>query len=111
MDTPFPTRVTAAEAGAITLQPGRLSALVALTPDIEVRHYAPVGADNQAPHDRDEIYVVISGRGTFRRGDELVGFAPGDLLFCAAHESHRFEAFTDDFACWVVFFGPVKPAR
>jgi mannose-6-phosphate isomerase-like protein (cupin superfamily) len=109
MDSPFSTRVTAAEAGAITLQPGRLSALVARTPEVEVRHYAPVGTDKQTPHDRDELYVVIAGRGKFRRGDALVDFAPGDLLFCAAHEPHRFEDFSDDFACWVVFFGPVRP--
>jgi mannose-6-phosphate isomerase-like protein (cupin superfamily) len=111
MDASFPTRITPTEAAAITLQPGRLSALVGRTADVEVRHYAPLGSDQQTPHDRDELYVVISGRGKFRRGDALVDFAPGDLLFCEARVAHRFEDFTDDFACWVVFFGPALPGR
>jgi mannose-6-phosphate isomerase-like protein (cupin superfamily) len=111
MDASFPTRITPAEAAAITLQPGRLSALVGRTADVEVRHYAPLGSDKQTPHDRDELYVVISGRGKFRRGEALVDFAPGDLLFCEARVVHRFEGFTDDFACWVVFFGPARPGR
>lgn len=111
MDSPFPTRITPAEAAAITLQLGRLSALVARTADVEVRHYAPLGTDNQTLHDRDELYVVISGRGKFRRGGALVDFAPGDLLYCEAQVAHRFENFSDDFACWVVFFGPARPGR
>lgn len=109
MDAPFPIRITPAEAAAITLQPGRLSALVGRTADVEVRHYAPLRTDGQTPHDRDELYVVISGRGKYRRGDALVDVAPGDLLFCEAHVPHRFEVFSDDFACWVVFFGSARP--
>ncbi len=27
-------------------------------------------------------------------------------LFVPAHATHRFEEFTDDFAAWVVFWGP-----
>jgi mannose-6-phosphate isomerase-like protein (cupin superfamily) len=111
MHTAFPTRITPAEAAAITLQPGRLSALVARTADIEVRHYAPLGSDPQTPHDRDELYVVISGRGKFRRGEQTVDCMPGDLLFCEAHVAHRFDNFSDDFACWVVFFGQAAPGR
>jgi len=31
---------------------------------------------------------------------------PGDLLFVPAGIVHRFEDFTDDFATWVMFYGP-----
>ena len=31
---------------------------------------------------------------------------PGDLLFVAADRPHRFEDFTEDFAVWVMFYGP-----
>lgn len=31
---------------------------------------------------------------------------PGDLLFVPAGVVHRFEEFTDDFATWVMFYGP-----
>jgi len=70
------------------------------------RYYAPRGTDPQAPHTRDEVYVVTSGRGWFVRGDERVPFEPGDALFVAAGVEHRFEDFTDDFGTWVLFYGP-----
>jgi len=73
---------------------------------LEVEIYAPEGHDPQQPHRRDEVYVVISGRGYFRNGDERHPFKPGDLLFVPAGIEHRFEDFTDDFATWVMFYGP-----
>jgi hypothetical protein len=39
-------------------------------------------------------------------GSHRVPFGPGDVLFAAAHVEHRFEGFSDDFATWVVFYGP-----
>ena len=33
-------------------------------------------------------------------------FGPGDCLFAAAGEVHRFEQFSDDLAVWVFFYGP-----
>jgi quercetin dioxygenase-like cupin family protein len=33
---------------------------------------------------------------------------PGDLLFAAAHAPHGFEAISDDFTVWVLFYGPQK---
>lgn len=106
MDTQaHPTRVTTAEADAQPLPPGRLSAQVLNAPGLEVRWYRPPNPDPQTPHDRDEVYVVAAGRGEFVRGTTRVGFAPGDLLFVARGEAHRFEHHTPDTAVWVVF-GP-----
>jgi mannose-6-phosphate isomerase-like protein (cupin superfamily) len=68
--------------------------------------FKPEGADTQTPHTQDEVYIVISGTGTFRRGDDVVPFVPGDMLFVAAHVPHRFESFSDDFLTWVAFWGP-----
>ena len=73
---------------------------------LEVELYAPRGHDPQTAHRRDEVYVVISGRGEFVRGTERDRFVPGDLLFVAAGVEHRFERFTDDLAVWVLFYGP-----
>jgi mannose-6-phosphate isomerase-like protein (cupin superfamily) len=70
--------------------------------------FAPRGEDVQTPHTQDEIYVVMSGGGSFRRGDEIVDFTAGDVLFVPAKVSHRFESFSDDLAAWVIFFGPRK---
>jgi mannose-6-phosphate isomerase-like protein (cupin superfamily) len=74
--------------------------------DISVELFAPRGSDTQQPHDQDEAYIVASGSGMFRRGEERVPFQQGDFLFVAAGVSHRFEEFTDDFQTWVLFFGP-----
>ena len=68
--------------------------------------YAPRGVDPQQPHDKDELYFVASGSGTFVCDGERFAFAPGDALFVAAGVEHRFEDFTDDFETWVVCYGP-----
>ena len=78
--------------------------------DVLVELYVPRDSDKQVPHDRDELYIVITGYGTFRRGDELVRFEAGDVLFVEAHVPHRFETFSGDFKTWVLFFGPTRPA-
>lgn len=71
-----------------------------------VEYYAPHGVDMQVPHTRDELYVIIAGRGTFQHGPARHPFGPGDVLFVPAGVAHRFEEFTDDFATWVIFYGP-----
>lgn len=73
---------------------------------MQLRWYAPEGEDPQVPHDQDELYIVRSGTGWLRGGAERVGFVPHDALFVRAGEPHRFEDFSNDFATWVVFYGP-----
>ncbi len=73
---------------------------------LEVEVYRPEGRDLQQPHDRDELYVVIAGRGTFVDGEARYPFEPGQVLFVPAGRVHRFEDFTGDFATWVFFYGP-----
>ncbi|NQZ45656.1 MAG: cupin domain-containing protein [Flavobacteriaceae bacterium] len=73
---------------------------------LSVEVYRPEGADLQQPHDRDEIYVIISGSGHFQNGTETVTFKTGDFLFVPAGREHRFIEFSADFATWVFFYGP-----
>ncbi len=73
---------------------------------LQVGLYAPSGVDPQTPHTRDELYVVMRGAGWFVNGDVREPFGPGDILHVPAGVEHRFEEFTDDFATWVVFYGP-----
>jgi mannose-6-phosphate isomerase-like protein (cupin superfamily) len=73
---------------------------------LSVELYAPRGKDPQKPHTRDEVYVVVTGTGDFVAGGSRKRFQPGDVLFVAAHEVHRFENFSDDLAVWVFFYGP-----
>lgn len=73
---------------------------------LSVEVYKPNKVDKQQPHDRDEVYIIISGNGEFLSGDERMNFSPGDFFFVPAHTEHRFENFTDDFSTWVIFYGP-----
>lgn len=73
---------------------------------LSVELYRPRGHDPQTPHAQDELYVVVTGSGTFRCAGDERPFGPGDVLFAPAGAEHRFGAFTDDFEVWVVFYGP-----
>jgi mannose-6-phosphate isomerase-like protein (cupin superfamily) len=73
---------------------------------LSVELYAPRGTDPQEPHSRDEVYVVASGSGWFRNGNDRHRFAAGDVLFVPARVVHRFEEFTADLVVWVFFYGP-----
>ena len=71
-----------------------------------VEIYAPRGNDPQQPHTRDEAYIVIQGSGEFVCAGTRQSFGPGDFLFAPAGVAHRFENFSEDFAVWVIFYGP-----
>ena len=105
---PIPTRLTPADLAAAPLPPGRLSRQAFDTGEVELRYYAPVGADDQVPHERDELYFVASGSGVYQRGGERVRFAAGDVLYAAAGEEHRFVEFSPDVATWVLFYGATR---
>lgn len=102
---PIPTRVTTAQGDALPVPDGRLSKQVLNTSGLEARWYRPPNPDPQSPHDRDEVYVVVTGQGEFVRGTVRVGFSTGDLLFAAKGESHCFVNHTPDTAVWAIF-GP-----
>lgn len=74
---------------------------------LNVELYAPRDVDPQTPHDRDEVYMVVEGRGDFVCGDMRRVFGPGDLLLVPAGVVHRFENFSNDLVVWVLFYGPV----
>ncbi len=71
-----------------------------------VEYYAPKIKDLQTPHLQDELYIIVSGKSLFFRGDKHVTCMSGDVLFVPAGVAHKFENFTDDFATWVIFYGP-----
>jgi mannose-6-phosphate isomerase-like protein (cupin superfamily) len=73
---------------------------------LSVEIYKPAEVDLQAPHTRDEVYVVIAGTGYFVSGATRAPFGPGAFLFVPAGVVHRFEDFSPDFATWVLFYGP-----
>ncbi len=115
-------RATPEEARKLPTDPRRATALLMAHGTMELRWFAPTAHDPQTPHDREELYLVVSGTGVFMRaqdshplgddlslplmGEDRVTFGPGDVIFVPAGTEHRFESFSDDFACWIVFYGP-----
>jgi len=73
---------------------------------LKIEIYKPDKIDNQMPHSKDEIYVIISGTGYFIKGEEKKPFEPGEILFVPAFMEHHFESFSEDFVTWVLFYGP-----
>ncbi len=73
---------------------------------LSVEIYKPHQIDKQQPHNRDEIYVVIAGSGSFYLDGKRSPFQAGDFIFVPAHVAHRFEDFSEDFSTWVFFYGP-----
>ena len=73
---------------------------------LEGGFYKPDKVDPQSPHRQDEVYIVVSGSGKFFYNGELCSCQAGDFIFVPAGIEHRFIDFTDDFATWVIFYGP-----
>jgi mannose-6-phosphate isomerase-like protein (cupin superfamily) len=64
----------------------------------------PAGAtDLQGPHDEDEVYYVISGRGRLRVGDEDREAGPGAILYVRATSEHSFFEIDEDMTLLVFF--------
>ncbi|MDA7501727.1 cupin domain-containing protein [Chitinophagales bacterium] len=73
---------------------------------LELEYYKPHKVDKQSPHSRDEVYIIGQGKGQFFLEGETTPIKKGDFLFVPAGAEHRFLDFTDDFATWVLFYGP-----
>lgn len=114
-------RVTPDQARPLPNDEGHPSARVMANGSMEVRWYVPQPGERHLPHDRDELYFVVSGTATFCRsneagpfddlslfvlGEERVTVQPGEVLFVPAGAKHGFEECSPDFAVWAVFYGP-----
>jgi mannose-6-phosphate isomerase-like protein (cupin superfamily) len=103
----MPMRLTPEKAlGALAANPGRKFVELFRHGSLVLEVYKPENVDRQTKHSRDEVYVVISGSGQFVIGNVRQPVEPGEFLFAAAGVEHRFENFTDNFATWVIFYGP-----
>ena len=104
-----PGTFVASLADALTLGPppaGNLAIPVFAHGTLEVELYTPVGVDPQAPHTRDELYVVARGRAVFVDAHARRPVEAGAMIFVAAGAPHRFEEIGAGFAVWVAFYGP-----
>lgn len=73
---------------------------------MSVEYFSSKKVDSQTPHEQDELYVIARGHGYFNRNGETSECQAGDVIFVPAGMQHHFENFSDDFATWVIFYGP-----
>ena len=78
--------------------------IVHRSPGLEVGVYVLVApaADTQQPHEDDEVYVVLSGRGTLEVAGKSLAVSEGDALFVEAGAEHRFTGY-ESLAVLVIF--------
>lgn len=67
--------------------------------------------DMQGPHDEDEVYVVLEGRGRLRIGDSEQVVEQGSILYVRATADHSFFEIEEDMKLLVFFAsgGPPTP--
>ena len=63
--------------------------------------------DTQNPHEEDEVYYVLSGRGKLNVEKEMLSAVPGSILFVEAHVNHKFVEIEEDLTL-LVFFAPAE---
>ncbi|MEH6581701.1 MAG: cupin domain-containing protein [Halioglobus sp.] len=66
--------------------------------------------DMQAPHDEDEVYLVLSGKARMRLNNEERNVGPGSLLYVGASTEHSFFEIEEDMTL-LVFFAASPPDR
>ena len=63
--------------------------------------------DPQKPHQEDEMYYVVRGRGRMRSGNDDQEVMEGSVIFVAANVEHRFYDITQELVV-LVFFAPAE---
>jgi mannose-6-phosphate isomerase-like protein (cupin superfamily) len=74
------------------------------SPGLEVGVYVLVAPepDHQQPHDDDELYVVLEGRGVLDVAGKRVELAEGDAVFVPAGAEHTFSGY-ENLSVLVIF--------
>jgi mannose-6-phosphate isomerase-like protein (cupin superfamily) len=77
------------------------------SPGLEIGVYVLVAPepDRQQPHEDDEVYYVLSGRGTLTVEGDAVELAEGQAVFVPAGAEHRFTGY-EGLTVLVVFERP-----
>src|SRR2546429_6095055 len=74
------------------------------SPSLEIGVYVLVAPepDRQQPHDDDEVYIVLEGRGTLDVEGKTVDLTEGHAAFVPAGAEHRFVGY-EQLAVLVIF--------
>jgi mannose-6-phosphate isomerase-like protein (cupin superfamily) len=59
--------------------------------------------DPQQPHDEDEVYFLLAGKGAFTSNGKTGQIEKGTILYVAAKEVHRFHDIEEDLTLLVFF--------
>ncbi len=80
--------------------------IVHTSPGMEIGVYVLVAPepDRQQPHDRDEVYVVLAGRGTLQIEGDEIDMKEGDAVFVPAGADHQFVGY-EGLSVLVIFAG------
>lgn len=81
--------------------------IVHSSPGLELGVYVLVAPepDRQQPHELDEVYVVLEGRGRLEVEGEKIDLGEGHAVFVPAGAEHRFTGY-ERLSLLVVFAGP-----
>jgi mannose-6-phosphate isomerase-like protein (cupin superfamily) len=81
------------------------------SPGLEIGVYVLVAPepDRQQPHEDDEVYVVLEGRGVLTVEGETVPVSEGKAAFVAAGAEHRFTGY-EGLSVLVLFARPHRQA-
>jgi mannose-6-phosphate isomerase-like protein (cupin superfamily) len=63
------------------------------------------GEDRQQPHEEDEVYHVVAGRGSIRVAGEDTTVGPGSIVYVPARVQHRFHSIEEELRV-LVFWAP-----
>jgi len=66
--------------------------------------------DEQQPHTEDEVYVVLSGKASFRTKGQEQAVVPGSVIFVERAVEHCFVDITEDLTV-LVFFAPPEGSQ
>jgi len=77
------------------------------SPGLEIGVYVLVAPepDRQQPHEDDEVYVVLEGRGTLEVEGDSIPLSDGSMLFVRAGAEHRFTGY-EGLSVLVIFTRP-----
>jgi mannose-6-phosphate isomerase-like protein (cupin superfamily) len=106
MSEPTRSRVIRLAEALTSIVAGERSVRVLQRGPLDVVLGTPARPNEQTPHEQDEVYIIIRGRGVLFHDGKRDSFESGDFLFVAAATEHRFEDFSDDLLLWRVFYGP-----
>jgi len=78
------------------------------SPGLEVGVYVLVAPepDRQQPHDDDEVYVVLEGRGVLEVEGRTFDVSEGSAVFVEAGADHRFAGY-EELSVLVMFARPI----